>query len=256
MTERPEGPSPPADNTIATLSTSLYSGFPSLQSELQEFDDLVKEHQRRFSAELIPIDDGDPRLTLEEKAMTLLCSALARARMLVLTIVECLNSHLAVGAFLATRAHFEMAGFLAYALREHRKWRSGEVPRKDYDAKITQLILGRRVALGLESEYAIPADLQAINSLTMLSAVDVVLDVSAGQKGEFRSSYEFLSEFCHPNSFAHMIAGRRRQGRSLFFDARPTLSDLELSTVVVHASISFEAFLKIWDLLHHDIQAG
>jgi hypothetical protein len=144
-----------------------------------------------------------------------------------------------------------MTGFLAYTLREIRKWRSGETSRGACEDKIVQLILGRRVML--DETGSVPPTLYAINALTMLPAVDSVRD-NEDLKGKFKAAYEWLSEFCHPNSFAHMITGRREEGRRLLFDAQPTLSELELSTVVVHANITFAVFLDTWDLLHRAIE--
>jgi hypothetical protein len=233
------------------LSAEVHSRFLNLASDLAEFDEFCRQHERRFVFEFVPAVDGDVALSLEEKVTTLLYSALARARMLAWTIAQCINSDLAVGAFLATRAHYEMAGLLAYALREIRAWRSGEASRGACEDKIVQLILGRRVVLG--DDDSVPPTVYAVNALTMLTAVDSVLE-NKGLKGEFKASYEWLSEFCHPNSFAHMITGRQREGRRLVFERQPTFSHIELSTVIVHANSTFQVFLDTWDLLHSAIQ--
>ena len=117
------------DRAVILLSADVHARFPDLGADLEDFDRFCREHERRFAREFVPAEDDDPALSLEERITALLYSALARARLLAWTIAHCVNSDLAVGAFLATRAHFEMTAFVAYALREVRRWRSVIVQR-------------------------------------------------------------------------------------------------------------------------------
>src|SRR5439155_10355711 len=59
---------------VVLLSADIYSRFPRLTSDFQEFDEFVREHERRFAPELVPVEDGDPDLSVEDKTMFLLLS--------------------------------------------------------------------------------------------------------------------------------------------------------------------------------------
>jgi hypothetical protein len=59
------------------LSPEVHSRFAALSPNLSRFDEFCRQHERRFTPEFIPADDGDVALTLEEKATTLLYSAIA-----------------------------------------------------------------------------------------------------------------------------------------------------------------------------------
>ena len=91
--------------------------------------------------------------------------------------------------------------------------------------------------------------------MTMFPAIDNFLSLEK-LTGAFKSSYEWLSEFCHPNSFAHMITGRRREGRRLVFEEQPTLSQADVRTVAHHANMTFHVFLEVWDSLKSTVGHG
>jgi hypothetical protein len=108
------------------VSDVIRTRFPTLISDFDELDGFVRAYEQRFVGRFVPADDPrDPTLSIEEKMRLLLHSALARARLLVWAVVYCINGDLSPGCYLATRAHFEMTGVLAYILRDLRKWRSG-----------------------------------------------------------------------------------------------------------------------------------
>jgi hypothetical protein len=235
------------------LSDQVHSRFAELASDLTEFDESVRGHERRFLPAVEPADDGDPALSLEEKSAVLLYSVLARARLLSWTIAHCINGNLSVGGYLGTRAHFEMTAITAYALRQVKGWRSGAISPEVCDARIVQLTLGRRVPFSDES--TVPSSVSAINVLTMLDAVDDIY--GAGDLGRrFKKSYEWLSEFCHPNAFAHAVIGRCREGRRMRFEAQPEFIEMDLSNLVGHANLTFNLFLDTWDFLDDAIHAA
>src|SRR5882724_6236806 len=84
------------------ISGSVRGRYPELAAELNDFDQLTDEHDRRFRDRFTPEDaDDEQALTPGEKAEFVMVSALARARLLVWTVAHCVNGDLAVGAFLA-----------------------------------------------------------------------------------------------------------------------------------------------------------
>lgn len=240
-------------NAVIFLSANLRARFHTIAVEFDEFDDLVRKHEERFVSEFVPSEDGDPALTVEEKALVLLYSAVARARVLAWTIAHCINEHLSAGAYLALRAHYEMTALLAYVLRETRKWRTGQISTESFEGTIVRLILATRTPT--QNDAPVPEYAKAINVLTMLPAVDLIYNDDR-LHGKFKEAYEWLSEFCHPNMFSHEITGRRKEGRRLVFAQRPEFTETDLSHVIGYANLGLSQFLDCYDFLDDAINAA
>jgi len=235
------------------LSPVLRTRFPAIGRDFEQFDELVQQHERRFLSEFIPSEDGDPALTVEEKALVLLYSALARARVLTWSIAHCINEQLSAAAYLAVRAHFEMTALLAYILRETRKWQSAEITRESYEQTLVRLILATRTPM--EEGSPVPEYASAVNVLTMLPAVDLIYG-DERLHSRFKEAYEWLSEFCHPNMFSHEITGRRREGRRIIFAPRPEFSESDLHHLIGYANLSLLQFIDCYDFLDDAINAA
>jgi hypothetical protein len=235
------------------LSADLRNRFQALAGDFDEFDHLIQKHEERFLSEFLPSQDGDPALTVEEKALVLLYSALARARVLAWTMAHCINGHLSAGAYLALRAHYEMTALLAYVLRETRKWRGREITTELFESSLVRLILATRTPV--RDGAPVPEYAKAVNVLTMLPTVDLIYGDDR-LRGKFKEAYEWLSEFCHPNMFSHEITGRHKEGRRLVFAQRPEFSVSDLSHLIGYANLGMTQFLDCYDFLDDAINAA
>ena len=88
--------------------------------------------------------------------------------------------------------------------------------------------------------------------MTLIDAVDKVFeDTDLG--GRFRDSYEWLSEFCHPNLFSRMALGHELKGREIVFPETPQTSEEDVRNALgpgnLSQSIFFHCYSGIADLI-------
>jgi hypothetical protein len=114
----------------------------------------------------------------------------------------------------------------------------------EFSTLVNRLFLARRFEMEKVSPE-LAEESKAINVLTLLDSMDR-LAPDDWLKGKFRESYEWLSEFCHPNSYSRM-GGTRFTGTEFLFDRAPHMAERDLSNGLGHAAISQKLFLHVFD---------
>jgi hypothetical protein len=224
-----------------SIATHVKHRFPALLADFQGLESHCHEYEPLFVDRFVPEADpsGDPALTLRDKTRLLIMAVTCHARALTWGLIEALNQDTPPGAFLLARAHFEVAGLMAYLLARLRKHRNGQLPEADLHDLVVRLNMAtKKHAPGTPS--ATIEKTSAVSVAAFADAVDKLPDLQAG--GLFRSTWEWLSEFCHPNVFSRVISGQRLVGREVHFDSYPSLKEDALTPVLVASNISQEVF--------------
>lgn len=217
------------------LSDEAKARYAEEGALLTELEGFVRSYEERFRESFTAAEAA--ALSIEDKVTLLLSSALASARQLTWSMVHAVNGHLAPALFLSTRAHFELTGLVAYLLRDLRRYCAGTLPAAEFEALLVRLHLGRLHGLkALAPELA--AQVKAVWVGKLIEAVDDVFLEGADLK-LFKDCYGWLSEFCHPNSFARQVVGMRLEGRTVRFDHAAGLTVEEVGTALGHAEISW-----------------
>jgi hypothetical protein len=199
-----------------------------------------------------PTEEG--RMAIKDRLTLLQSSITAIARELVQGMLVAIQHGHVFSLFLLTRAHHENTGFLAHALVTYRRYRIGEISADSCRDRLARLGLGRRTGLDRLPEHVNPDTVTAINVLTLIDAVDHVF-ADQRMRGPFRESYEWLSEFCHPNSFALLAASSRpdRSGRVTFERPREdTVSAIRMT--LSYGAISHRIFFHCHDAIDQLLQ--
>jgi hypothetical protein len=168
---------------------------------------------------------------------------------LVWSVVEAINSGLGEPLFLATRAHLEVAGMVAYLVRYCRRYLAREITAIDLQEQIDRLFLGRRMVFP-EDGQSIPANEMAVSVLAMVDSVDFLAEDKAIRRvmrGQFREAYEWLSEFCHPNLQA-MLGNHRLTPEGLEFLREPHLEENVVAMVLHHLQFSDFVFSSAFEV--------
>ena len=230
---------------MIALSDEAKGRYVEDRQELEALEACVQRYKERF-VEMFTPGGADGALSIDEKATLLKLTALASARQLTWSMVHAINGALAPALFLATRAHFEVTGLVAYLLLRVREHRAGRLSRDAFETLLGRLHLGRLHGLNqFDPEHA--AQVQALPVGKLIAAIDDIADLPQPDRGAFTDSWRWLSEFCHPNSFARIVAGSRLRGRVVHFDHGPHLARAEMSAAVGHGFISHGMFFHCFD---------
>lgn len=225
------------------FSPDIRRTFPQLRKDLDEFESFLQAYEDRFRERLRTerSDDGPP---IGHRVSLVLLSYLNRARLLTWTIIHSLNGQLTPGLYLSARAHFEVTAAIGHLLVHFRDNHAGKISSGEFSTLVNRLFLARRFEMD-----KVPPELaeesRAINVLTLLDSMDR-LALDDGLKGKFRESYEWLSEFCHPNSYSRM-EGTRFTETEFLFDRAPHMAEMDLSNGLGHAAISQILFFHVFD---------
>jgi hypothetical protein len=138
----------------------------------------------------------------------------------------------------------ETTGSVAYFLKKLRQYYEGDFSSEKMDDTLYRLILGRRVY---------PNDHSTIKShptnvLTLVDAVDNVFSKMAKFPGgkRFRETYEWLSEFCHPNCFGQTIGVEISLPKAIF-EEEPEFREHNVGQINSYMIISCELFFDFYD---------
>jgi hypothetical protein len=228
--------------------------FPGAAEDLAKMDGFVKDYESRVRLRFVPENPSARELSIRDKVVLLLLSTTSTARWLTWTILDALNHDMTPGMYLATRAHLEQTGLLAYLLVQLRRYKEGQLPEQDFSILCNRLMLARRhnIAETIAQRPELKGHVEAINTLTLIDAVDKVFD-EPELKGLFRKDYDWLSEFCHPNMFARVATGYRLEGREVAFPEFPKTTaqdaDNALGGAVIGHLVFFHCYEKIAELL-------
>lgn len=201
-------------------------------------------YQDRYHCRVIAHRTPSEQL-LGRKGILFLQQALVRSRSLFSGFVDSVNSTQVVLAYLATRAHFEVTASVAYLLWNLRKHYRGEMKRDELEGIVSRLALGSRTPM---VQGAIPERTEAINVLTMIDKADQLFK-AVGSDGEkiFRTCYDWLSEFCHPNMLGFIVGSDVAPKGTLVLYERPRFRKADFGTLVHHMLISCHSFFHVCD---------
>jgi hypothetical protein len=229
--------------TPIRLSADATDRYAEHRQDLDELEVFVQRYEEGFVSTFTPA--GADALSINEKARLLSLSALASARQLAWSIVHAINGRLAPALFLATRAHFEVTGLVAYLLLRLRKHRAGQLSGGDFELLLDQLFLGRLHGLD-QLDEPLAARVKAIRVGKLVAAVDEIVELPEAHR-LFKDSWDWLSEFCHPNSFARFAAGFQLRGRTVTFTPEPHLMAMDVGAAVGHGAISHTMFFHCFE---------
>jgi len=229
---------------VILLSDVAKARYSDARADLDGLETFVTKYEDRFEETFTA--EGRDALSIDEKTKLLNLSALAGARQLTWASVHAINDGLASALFLATRAHAEMTGLVAYLLLRLREHRTGALSADAFETLLGRLHLGRLHGLQ-ELAPELVAQVQALPVGKLVAAVDTISSLPEPHQNAFKDAWAWLSEFCHPNSLARVLAGQRLEGRTMRFLREPIATSLEISTAVGYACISHDMFFRCFD---------
>jgi hypothetical protein len=123
--------------------SELKARFPSLRKDLGEFEGYMRDYEPRVRRLVRP---SNP-LSMEDSARILILSATASARQLTASIINAVNCGLILGAYLAARAHCEVAGFAAHICKTVERHKAGAITEDAAREQLHRLHVGMRYKL-------------------------------------------------------------------------------------------------------------
>lgn len=157
--------------------------------------------------------------------------------------INSINNKNALSAILSTRAHFEVTGGLAYFYKKLNNFYGETITYEQMDESLKRLSLGAK----LEELTKAP---DPINVMSLIDAADNYYKNKIPEKVlMFRESYDFLSEFCHPNCYGITMGCNINSVGIVRYNNVATLSDKDL--IFVHyLSMSCLSSLSFYDMIY------
>jgi hypothetical protein len=172
--------------------------------------------------------------------------SLQRSRYLYLGLLSCFEFKNSALSFLATRAHFEVTGSVAYFFWYLNKLYNDKISIKKINDLLGALLLGGKT---FPDKIKQPERPDAINVLTQIDTADKVF--AEMNKGEnikiFRDCYDFLSEACHPNFLGLVVGSDEFKDGNILFQKKIDFGDNDLNLLVPYMLISCSFFFHVYD---------
>lgn len=122
---------------------------------------------------------------------------------------------------------------------------SKQISYEDLDNILYKLSLGGRVFPDRNLSPEFP---EAINILTLIDSTDSDFKEYRGEDSKpFRESYDFLSEFCHPNLLGLTIGSEIIEEGIIKFCKRPNLNEGDYGVLLNLLIMSIEYFFHLYD---------
>lgn len=213
-----------------------------LTEEINGFQQFLEEYDNRYIRIIKPQKEKPKRL-LGQNGLHYAQLALYRSKILLEGSIEAINNKNALSAILSARAHLEVAGGLAYFYKKLNNFYKGVITFDEIDKSLRRLLLGGRIE-------ELPNVLDPINVMSLIDAVDDFYKNKIPEKvSMFRKSYDFLSEFCHPNCYGITMGCYINSNAIVRYNNLPTLSGKDL--VFIHyLSMSCSSSLKFYDMIY------
>ncbi len=162
--------------------------------DLENHDDFYIS-KTTLSSELV--ECTDPKILFGYNALKFIQLLLYRSKALIEGSIVSLNNKSILTCLLAVRAHFETTGSIGFLLKRLKSYYEGNIDFSRIDDDLLRLALGA-------TTIEIPDVPKPINVLNMIDTVDDLMNkcVYGGKppdKKMFRTFYEDLCDFCHPN---------------------------------------------------------
>ncbi|ULO04797.1 hypothetical protein H1230_16735 [Paenibacillus sp. 19GGS1-52] len=144
-------------------------------------------------------------------------------------------------AILGVRSHFEITGTIAFLYKRLVSFYKGNIDYDTLDRDLHVLSLGARV-----KEHVDMPD--PIGVMDLIDAIDDYFRKLSGIKEKmFRTSYDHLSEFCHPNCFGLFMASEIDLESRIVHYHKPGNIQAENYWSVHLFLMSAESILNIYD---------
>lgn len=224
------------------ISDMILKKFPSFK--ILEIEGFQEEYKKRQYCSIESKTKGKD--FARNVCMLLLCT-LNRSFSLYRGAINSLNNSDAIVALLASRAHMESTGVVAYLQIQLQKYYKMEISFDEIDNNVMKLHLGRRSYMDNTEP---PHKIDTINVMTLIDSVDKVffkpMEDKVKHRKIFRNSYEWLSEYCHPNFFGQTL-GVVRDGSKCIFDYNPSLEESEVNEFCLSLCMSCDSLFAMYD---------
>lgn len=207
---------------------------------LKRIEHDIKEHDDRYIKMIKPFT-RKPKNLLGRNGLYYLQNVLFRSRVLIEGSIFSLNSENILVTLLATRAHYEITGSLAYFLKKLKSYYEHNITFEQVNETLHKLSIGGKLA---DRPMGTP---EAIGVMSMIDAADDLFKQIAKEKiTVFRESYEYLSEFCHPNHYGVTMGSHLNSIGIVRFDKHPDLKNKYIEPLG-YLTISTGIFIMYYD---------
>ncbi len=226
----------------------------SLATRLGRLDDLkeleadVVKHDEYFIAKTTLSEelDGvtDPKILFGYNVLHFSQLLLFRSRSLIEGSIISINSHNILSSLACSRAHYETTGKASFFLKRLKSYYDGNIDFTTIDKDLHRLFFGSKT-FDLEE---VPEPVQVMN---LIDSVDDYIDrfllPNDEEKKKFRSLYDDLSDYCHPN-FHGICCGSEIDGaeRAVIFHQVGSMSDIEFPMFFL-LNMSSRLFLHFYE---------
>ena len=217
-------------------------------SDLKELEADVAKHDEYFIAKTTLSEelDGitDPKILFGYNGLHFSQLLLFRSRSLIEGSITNINCHNILSSLACARSHYETTGKASFFLKRLKSYYSGNIDFTTIDKDLHRLFLGSKT-FQLEE---VPEPVQVMN---LIDSVDDYIDKhllpNDSEKKKFRSLYDDLSDFCHPN-FHGICCGSKINGteRAIIFQEVGSISDIELPMFFL-LNMSSRLFLHFYE---------
>lgn len=219
-----------------------------IQKNLIEIENYKKELESKLNREIRltenSVSDPGQRLRIGFNGHILINILLLRSLQLTSGLINGLNTDNAVLSFLATRAQFETTGTIAYLYKKLESFYANKIDLNSI------LIVLDKLLLGFKQKNIPIVPPEAVNVLTQIDTVDELKIFPKNQK-KFRSMYESLSEFSHPNycSFKLFVEKHSLNNYKLRYPC--VMEQREFDLILTSQTLSQIAFLFCFNSINH-----
>lgn len=209
---------------------------------ITEINELFKFFDRNFVEKLTP--NKVPENLVGQNCIVLLQTNLYRMKSLVKGYMEGLNKNTPLLSTLCLRAIYETTGSLAFLHKKYNQYANGKL---QYESFIEAL---ERLYLGIKDKGIIEDSPDPINVMTLIDSVDYYLKNNFNiDKGEFRKSYDDLSERCHPNSFGYLLGHNVDDKHTIHF-----VNDYIIHDIVEYDLEYFSIVIKLYQQIYSELR--
>jgi len=223
------------------FTAELYKEFDKYKEDMSEIEDNYVEHKKRQLRSLTRPTEPDQLII--HNGVYYLQLLLCRSINLIEGVFLAVNVKNPLIAILATRAHFETTGALALFADKVTRFHKGTMDIRSIEKILQKLVLGTRFC-ELHDRFNAPKSENVMNYIDAIDKMLCGLGVE-NKEANFRKNYEFLSEFCHPNTYGVALTHQLVAG-SAIFNTSPTLSEKEIA-LVKHICYSASLFILLYD---------
>ena len=215
---------------------------------IDEIKELFKFFDDYYIQKLTP--HSRPVNMIGHNCIILLQTNLFRIRLLCNGYLEGLNKNIPTISILSLRALYETTGSLALLHKKYNQYKSGSLPQEKFDETL------RRLYLGIKDKREIPEAPDPINAMSLIDAVDYYIKSKYSLRdGDFRASYDDLSERCHPNSFGYFLGHKIDKDYAVNFSDDNMIHDLKeynLELFSIVTSIYKEIYSELRKLIEEN----